>query len=228
MASTAATSLTVSASSANDAKPSSTPNTIAARGLTRPRWPRAGGGPRHELVDVAVERVIDRPGAPRRQRAAQAGEGHETERRIAGHVHGGDGREEQERLHLRLGHLQVVGRRPAGRRRASARVRPRLLEPASIRRSPPRCARARARCGGRYAVELQGQAEGGRPEQGAEREVQHDQRFVLVEPDVEGAHEHLEHEHGGHRPGPARPRRRSAGGAARAPRAPARGAWSGT
>ncbi len=36
MASTAATSFTVSASRAKEAQPSSTPNTIAARGLTRP------------------------------------------------------------------------------------------------------------------------------------------------------------------------------------------------
>ncbi len=85
---------------------------------------RPVGRARHLRVDVAVEVVVDGARAARRQVAAHDGQGDQPDRRVAGDLHRADGRQQQQRLDLRLGQLDVVaddlahagglGRRMAG------------------------------------------------------------------------------------------------------------------
>ena len=62
----------------------------------------------HARVDIPVQHVVHRRRASGRQVAPEAGQEHEQGRGIAGHVHGADGRQQKQRLDLRLGQLDVV------------------------------------------------------------------------------------------------------------------------
>ena len=111
---------------------------------------RAGRGAGHRAVDVAIDCVVDRAGATGREGAAEAGEEDEPERGVAGHVHRRDRREQQQRLHLRLGQREVVAQQPkappgaAGWQRSGRRSWPVRL-PAATRGPAARS----GRCGGR-------------------------------------------------------------------------------
>ena len=79
------------------ARASTIPKISAARGEIRP----AGTGRLAVRaicgVDVAVEPVVDRAGAARRQRAAEQVSATSADRRVAGHVHRRDRRQQQQR-----------------------------------------------------------------------------------------------------------------------------------
>ena len=106
------------------------------------RGDRPGGRALHLRVDVAVEPVVDGAGAARREVAAEAGQRDEAGRGVAGDVHRRDRRQQQQRLDLGLGQLEVVGEQLARARRRARRAPRRAPRPAAparasaIRRPP--------------------------------------------------------------------------------------------
>ena len=136
---------------------STNPNDQRGAGRDPARRDRPRGGAAHLGVDVAVVVVVDRAGAARRQIAAQARQRDQRDRRVAGDLHRGDRREQQQRLDLRLGQLEVVGqqlpRTRGGRRRAEPALPTRrpCQEP-----TPWRTARCRPSSGARRSTARSG------------------------------------------------------------------------
>ena len=189
--------------------PSAIPKASPCSGSIRPATSGRRAGAGHARVAVAVDVVVDRPGAAGGQVAAEHRPEDRRERRArgVGDEHRRDRGQQQQRDDPRLGQRDVVaeharadgGRRGGQRRgrRSASRQRPVLVALSiSSGRRPPACRSRRPGASARRRRRPAPRQRGGRvddggPESRRQRQVGDDQRRVLAGPDVERAEQDL-------------------------------------